>query len=86
MIWVSELTVKVAAAVEPNITAVALVKLVPVMVTTVSPVVDPVGGVMLVTVGVPMLNFAKWYPRRSRLSWFGKRRWWREIGGAGAAG
>ncbi len=42
--------VKVAAAV-PNATAVAPVKLVPVMVTAVAPVAGPVAGLSVVTVG-----------------------------------
>ena len=41
VIWVAEFTTKLAAAVLPNITAVAPVKLVPVMVTLVPPVVGP---------------------------------------------
>ncbi len=41
VIWVSETTVKVVAAVEPKSTAVAPVKPVPVMVTEVPPAAGP---------------------------------------------
>ena len=41
VIWVAELTVKPVAAVAPNFTAVAPVKLVPVMSTLVPPAVGP---------------------------------------------
>ena len=50
VIWVSETTVKVAAAV-PKSTAVAPVKSVPVMVTEVPPAVGPAFGLTEVTVG-----------------------------------
>ncbi len=50
---VSELTVKLDAAVAPKLTAVALVSPVPVMVTTVPPVVGPAPGLTAVTVGDP---------------------------------
>ena len=53
VIWVAELTVKLAAL-EPNLTAVAPVKLVPVMVTDVPPAVEPVAGDTPVTVGAAM--------------------------------
>ena len=48
---VALLTVKVVAAVAPNFTAVAPVKLVPVTVTEVPPVVGPEVGLTAVTVG-----------------------------------
>ncbi|MHC2619285.1 hypothetical protein ACVIW2_001317 [Bradyrhizobium huanghuaihaiense] len=51
VIWVAELTVKPVAAVAPNVTAVAPVKLVPVMVTVVPPPAGPVVGEIEVTVG-----------------------------------
>ena len=51
VIWVEELTVKPVAAVEPKSTAVAPVKLVPVIVTEVEPEVEPEVGVMEVMVG-----------------------------------
>ena len=51
VIWVAELTVKLAAAVLPNCTAVAPVKLVPVMTTLVPPVAGPDVGARPVTVG-----------------------------------
>ncbi len=51
MICVAELTVKLAAAVAPNLTAVAPVKLVPVMTTLVPPVSGPDVGASPVTVG-----------------------------------
>ena len=51
VIWVEELTVKPVAAVEPKSTAVAPVKLVPVIVTEVEPEVEPEVGEMEVTVG-----------------------------------
>lgn len=51
VIWVALLTAKDAAAVPPNLTAVAPVKLVPVMITLVPPVGGPVLGLTLVTVG-----------------------------------
>ncbi len=51
MIWVALLTVKEAAALLPNLTAVAPEKLVPVMVTLVPPDGGPVFGLTLVTVG-----------------------------------
>jgi len=47
---VDPLTVKVAA-VEPNLTAVAPARFVPVIVTAVAPVLGPEDGVMLVTAG-----------------------------------
>ena len=51
-IWVALLTLKEPAALPPNLTAVAPVKLVPVMVTLVPPAGGPVLGLTLVTVGV----------------------------------
>ena len=53
VIEVAELTVKLVALVAPNLTAVAPVKLVPVMVTDVPPVVGPVVGAIDATVGAP---------------------------------
>jgi len=50
---VPELTVKLVAATVPNFTAVAPVKLVPVMVTDVPPLVGPAFGLTPVTVGPP---------------------------------
>ncbi len=44
VIWVAELTVKLAAGVAPNLTAVAPVKLVPVMTTLVPPASGPDAG------------------------------------------
>ena len=52
MIDVLLLTVTAVAAVEPNLTAVAPVKSVPVMVTAVPPAVDPLFGLTAVTVGL----------------------------------
>ena len=52
VIEVSELTVNDVAAVDPNLTAVAPVKPVPVIVTEVPPASGPAVGLMLVTVGV----------------------------------
>ena len=51
VIEVALLTVMAVAAAPPMVTAVAPVKLVPVMVTAVLPVVGPLLGLMLVTVG-----------------------------------
>ena len=51
LIEVAELTVKLVALVAPNLTAVAPVKFVPVIVTTVPPVVGPEFGLTGVTVG-----------------------------------
>ena len=51
VICVVELTVKLVAAVLPNITAVAPVKFVPVMTTEVPPATGPVLGLTAVTVG-----------------------------------
>ena len=51
VIWVAELTVKLAAAVAPNVTAVAPVKFVPVIVTVVPPAIGPEVGEIDVTVG-----------------------------------
>src|SRR5450631_2099400 len=54
VIWVAELTVKLAAAVAPNFTAVAPVKLVPVMTTLVPPASGPDVGVRPEIVGAGM--------------------------------
>ena len=54
MIDVAELTVKLVALVTPNFTAVTAVKLVPVTVTEVPPVGNPVAGATAVTVGAPI--------------------------------
>ncbi len=51
MIEVSELTVKLVAALAPKSTAVAPVNPVPVMVTDVPPAAGPVFGLTAVTVG-----------------------------------
>ena len=51
VICVALTTVKLLAAVTPNLTVVAPVKLVPVMVTSVPPLVGPLVGVIPVTVG-----------------------------------
>jgi len=51
VIDVALLTVKLVALLAPNFTAVAPVKLVPVIVTDVPPVVGPAGGLTPVTVG-----------------------------------
>ena len=56
---VAPVTVNVVAVVVPNLTAVAPVKLVPVMVTVVPPAMGPAVGVKLVMVGRPWnLNLA----------------------------
>ena len=52
VIWVSLSTVKLLAAVAPKETPVAPVKPVPVMTTVVPPALDPLDGLILVTVGV----------------------------------
>jgi hypothetical protein len=57
VIEVAELTVKLVAATDPKLTAVAPVKLVPVMVTDVPPAVIPRLGLTLVTVVVVALVF-----------------------------
>lgn len=62
-ICVEEFTVNVVAAVVPKFTAVAPVKSVPVMVTTVPPVVGPVAGDTIVTVGADVkmkISAATW--------------------------
>src|SRR5438552_1693662 len=51
VIDVGDTTLKLVAAAVPNVTARALVKSVPVIVTVVPPVAGPVVGVMLVTFG-----------------------------------
>jgi hypothetical protein len=51
VICVALLIVKLVAAVDPNATAVAPLRLVPVIVTVVPPVVDPPVGLMLDTAG-----------------------------------
>jgi hypothetical protein len=47
-------TVTVAAAMFPNVTVAPAAKFVPVIVTAVPPAVDPLFGVTLLTVGVPI--------------------------------
>ena len=59
VIWVSETTVKVDAAVAPKVTAVAAVKPVPVMVTEVPPAVGPALGATELTVGTGAIK-VKW--------------------------
>src|SRR5205807_5741669 len=56
VIEVADLTVKLAAFADPNLIAVAPVKLVPVMVTEVPPVAGPSAGFNLVIVGVAELT------------------------------
>ncbi len=56
VIDVSELTVNDDAAVAPKLTADALVKSLPVMVTTVPPAVVPAFGLMAATTGTPKVN------------------------------
>ena len=51
MIWVAEFTVKLVALLAPNLTAVALDKLVPVITTLVLPAVGPLVGETEVTDG-----------------------------------
>jgi hypothetical protein len=51
VIWVALLTVNEVAAVLPNLTMVAPVKLLPVIVTLVPPMVGPAFGPIDVTVG-----------------------------------
>jgi hypothetical protein len=51
VIWVALSTVKLEASVEPNFTAVAFVKPVPVIVTELPPAVGPDDGLTFVTVG-----------------------------------
>ena len=51
VIWVSLLTVKLVAAVAPNVTAVAAVKPEPATTTLVPPAVDPLAGFRPVTAG-----------------------------------
>src|SRR4029077_17263043 len=53
VIWVALLTVKEAAELLPNLTAVAPEKLVPVMVTLVPPCIRPVFGLTLATWTAP---------------------------------
>ena len=53
---VKEVTLNDVAATEPNLTAVAPVKLVPVMVVEVPPAVEPVFGLTLVTVGGDVMS------------------------------
>ena len=54
VIWVAELTVKLAAAVPPKLTAEVPVKFVPVMVTDVPPPAGPEVGASPLTVGAGM--------------------------------
>ena len=51
MIVVADLTWKLAAFTEPNLTALTPLKPVPVIVTVVPPVAGPLGGFILLTVG-----------------------------------
>ena len=51
VIWVSLLTEKLVAVFGPNATAVAFVKLLPLIVTVVPPAAEPEVGLMLVTAG-----------------------------------
>jgi len=51
MIWVAESTMKLVAAVPPKVTAVAPLSLLPLIMTTVPPRVDPEDGLRLVTLG-----------------------------------
>ena len=51
VIWVAVFTITPVAAVVPNLTPVAPVRLVPVMVTEVPPAVGPEVGLIPVTVG-----------------------------------
>jgi len=51
VIEVAELTVKLVALAEPNLTAVAPLKFVPVMLTEVPPVTEPSLGLTFVTTG-----------------------------------
>jgi hypothetical protein len=51
VIWVSLSSVKLLAAVDPNLTAVAPLNALPVIVTVVPPAVGPEEGLMLVTAG-----------------------------------
>ncbi len=60
VIWVALLIVKVVAATVPNLTPVAPVKLVPVMITEVPPAVVPVAGLTPVTVGGAGVAKVKW--------------------------
>ena len=55
---VALLTLKLVALVDPNLTAVAPVKLVPVIVTMVPPAVGPAVGATCVTVGAGALTVA----------------------------
>ena len=59
VIWVSLLKAKLAVA-PPIFTAVAPVKLVPVMVTDAPPAVGPEGGLMAVTVGAEAGRPVRW--------------------------
>jgi hypothetical protein len=52
VICVAEVTVKLPAALEPNFTAVANVKLVPVMVTVAPPAIEPAVGITELTLGI----------------------------------
>ncbi len=57
---VADITVKDVAAVEPKVTALALVKLVPVIVTSVPPTVPPLLGLTALTVGLDAALSTKW--------------------------
>jgi hypothetical protein len=54
VIEVDEFTVKLLAAVAPNMTALAPVKFVPVIVTAVPPAAEPLSGESLLTAGAGM--------------------------------
>ena len=56
VIWVSEMTVKPEAGVEPNLTALALARLVPVIVTVVPPAIEPDLGAISVIEGAGWIS------------------------------
>ena len=58
VIWVAEMTIILVPALVPNLTAVAPIKLVPVIVTAVLPVSGPETGEIPVTVGA--VSYVKW--------------------------
>src|SRR5438105_7056910 len=71
VIDVEELTVKLAAAVEPKLTAVALEKCVPAIVTDVPPGVSPDLGDTFVTVGSPCASRClHWLPWLLHSCWY----------------
>ena len=57
VICVLEFTMKLAALVKPNMTAVAPEKLVPVIVTVVAPSGEPLAGLIALTVGTVGLTY-----------------------------